>query len=180
MTINISRHFYTFILFCFTSEGLTKKTTTTSCRNHEIHESSERGIEGITFGLKVIWNLSEFGSNLHNTVNQWPAHLVIPQPNQDDVWRVDPNLQGNKRHQSGSRWVRCPLWPPRPLWPPHLSSYSRLRELAPCCIWKSPVFAVWERKGGSFLPFSGVFLWCGKGAWCHQSTWLPDVHSPTS
>lgn len=118
VTINISRHFYTFILFCFTSEGLTKKTTTKSCRNHEIHDSSERGIEGITFGLKVICNLSEFGSNLHNTVNQWPAHLVIPQPNQDDVWRVDPNLQGNKRHQSGSRWVRCPCDPPALCDPP--------------------------------------------------------------
>lgn len=188
MTINISRHFYTFILFCFTSEGLTKKTTTTSCRNHEIHESSERGIEGITFGLKVIWNLSEFGSNLHNTVNQWPAHLVIPQPNQDDVWRVDPNLQGNKRHQSGSRWVRCPLWPPPPpvTPPPELiqpaeraGTMLHLEESSVCCVgkerWILPTFfrsfpLMWQRRlvpskhMASRRPFPNILItWAYSG-----------------
>lgn len=28
------------------------------------------------------------------------------------------------------------------------------------------------------VPFSGVFLWCGKVAWFHQSTWPPDAHFP--
>lgn len=36
-----------------------------------------------------------------------PTHLVIPQADQDDVWRVDPNLQNKNpsTHQAGSRSI---------------------------------------------------------------------------
>lgn len=36
------------------------------------------------------------------------THLVVPQPHQDDVWRVDPDLQGNK-NSSLSRRDLCDL-----------------------------------------------------------------------
>lgn len=68
--------------------------------------------------------------------------------------------------------------PPLPTWV-HAAIQLVEKDPAPRCIWKSPAF-VGVETDPTFLPFSGVFLWCGKGAWCHRSTWLPGVRSPTS
>lgn len=123
----------------------------------------------------------------------WPTHLVISQSDQDDVWRVNPNLEENKTeqrlprvtqqhtalcdphtHTQGQSSPRC-----------HINGGWLTIENTPTQHYVRGVSRVcwWGGKGArgavrTFLPFSGVFLWCGKAAWFHQSTWPPDVHSP--
>lgn len=114
------------------------------------------------------------------------THLVISQSHQDDVWRVNPDLEETNRSEITHPLSHSALCDPQ--WVPcrHITGGSLTTENTPTQhpVRRFPVCAGrgkrCERTVGTFLPFFGVFLWCDRAAWFHQSTWPPDARSPTS
>lgn len=104
--------------------------------------------------------------------------LVISESHQDDVWLVNPHLQGR---QIGQRSVGAD--PSDPIGGVHAGAPMVTAEDMPTqrYSWWLPRRAGDRARGERvrmLLPFSGVFLWCGKAAWSHRSTWPPDAHFP--
>lgn len=118
----------------------------------------------------LIWSLCER-----------PTHLIIPQPDQDDVRRVNPDLEENKTKQGWVAQGHAALCDPRTRWRrlPEKTLTRRHTTGFPLCVCACDGGRRRQKVLGSFLPSSGVFLWCGKAAWFHRSTSPPDVRSPT-